>query len=220
MVLVLTVSTREVLLRMERIITDSPQGPLQSVQQTTAGPWTLASDQAKLIKEKLLLGKHERIIEKGSLSKNRDLQRVSYLLHQQHQKDNTLTQSYTCTCAYLKHGSSAVLWCNDEVNVPLFSQKWRVGCVYHQPSVYQVESFMGLEAGWHHWICSSDSTKPQQSLFWLINNNNNFLHYCISNTMFLYETMCMIKKVLFTHLVDVDLSFWGVFVSKLWNNSF
>lgn len=50
---------------------------------------------------------------------------------------------------YLKHVSSAVLWCDDEVDVSLVSQKWRVGYINQQPGIYQVESLLRLEARWN-----------------------------------------------------------------------
>lgn len=44
------------------------------------------------------------------------------------------------TLQYLKHVSSAVLWCDHEVNVSLVPQKYRVGYINHHPSIDQVES--------------------------------------------------------------------------------
>lgn len=54
---------------------------------------------------------------------------------------------------HLKHVSSAVLWCNDEVDVSLVSQEGRVGYIYFQPCVYQVDRLFRIKANWNAGIC-------------------------------------------------------------------
>lgn len=60
---------------------------------------------------------------------------------------------------HLKHVSSTVLWCNDEVDVSLVSQEGRVGDINFQPCIYQVDSLFRSEAIWNVRICPETENK-------------------------------------------------------------
>lgn len=87
-------------------------------------------------------------------------------------QNNQVNISLTHT-PYLKHVSSAGLWCDDEVDISLVSQKWRIANIDQQPSIYQVESLLRTKALWNRGICPTTQMFNSRNFFRFFPEKNN-----------------------------------------------